>query len=133
MLALTKIKSKYCCYALYMPHHIPIVRSSSIRNIIMHTLRSDCQELTLSPLLTPTVDTYCNVVFIVCLKASQFILCDTDTVDVQKSSIWGLRSIGGNVDEVETNTLSITHRPVHSYIHSSTDIFREDDTGEDGD
>ena len=76
---------------------------------------------------------YCDVILIVCLKTSQFILCDTGTGDVQKSSIWGLGSISGNSDEVETNTLSTTQRPAHSDIHNSTDIFREVDTGEDGD
>ena len=34
--------------------------------LIVVTLRRDCQGLTLTPLLTPTVDTtYCNVVLIV--------------------------------------------------------------------
>ena len=102
--------------------------------ITKHTLRSNCQGLTLSPLQPSTVDTmYCDVVLIACHKTSQFILCDTGSGDVQKSSIWGLRSISDNGDEVETNTLSITQCPVHSDIHSSTDIFREVDTGEDGD
>ena len=58
------------------------------------------------------------------------MLCDTASGDVQKSSIWGLWSIGGDVDEVEISTVSITQCPVHSDIHSSIDIFSEVDTGE---
>ena len=61
------------------------------------------------------------------------MLCDTASGDVQKSSIWGLGSIGGNVDEVEISTVSTTQCPVHSHIHSSTDIFREASTREGGD
>ena len=57
------------------------------------------------------------------------MLCDTGSGDVQKSPIWGLGSIGGNVDEVEISTVSITQCPVYSHIHSSTDIFREVNTG----
>ena len=54
----------------------------------MHTLRSDCQGLTLLPLLTPTVDTmYCDVVLIACHETSQFMLCDSGSGDVQKSPI----------------------------------------------
>ena len=41
--------------------------------------------------------------------------------------------VGGNVDEVEISTVSITQCPAHSDIHSSTDIFREVNTGEGGD
>ena len=62
------------------------------------------------------------------------MLCDTGSCDVQKSSIWGLWSIGGNVDEVEISTVSTTQCPAHSHIYSSTsDIFREFSTGEGGD
>ena len=61
------------------------------------------------------------------------MLCDTGSGDVQKSSIWGLGSIGGNVDEVEISTASITQCPAHSDFHSSTNIFREVNTGEGGD
>ena len=57
------------------------------------------------------------------------MLCDTGSGDVQKSPIWGLGSIGGNVDEVEISPVSITQSPVYSHIHSSTDIFREVNTG----
>ena len=98
----------------------------------MPTLLSNCQGLALTPLLTTTVDTmYCDVVLIVCHETSQF-MCDTGS-DVQKSSIWGLGSISGNVDEVEISTVSTTQCPAHSHIHSSTDILREVNTGEDGD
>ena len=58
------------------------------------------------------------------------MLCDTGSGDVQKSSIWSLGSIGGDVDEVEISTVSTTQCPAHSDIHSSTDIFREVNTGE---
>ena len=58
------------------------------------------------------------------------MLCDTGSGDVQKSSIWGLGNIGGNVDEVEISTVSTTQSPPHSDIHSSTDIFIEVNTGE---
>ena len=61
------------------------------------------------------------------------MLCDTASGDVQKSSIWGLGSVGGNVDEVEISTVSTTQCPAHSDIHSSTDISRECNTGEGGD
>ena len=87
--------------------------------------------LTLTPHLTPTNAMYCDVVLIACHETSQFMLCDTAS-DVQKSPIWGLGSIGGNVDEVEISTVSITQRPAHCDIHSSTDIFRETNTGEGG-
>ena len=77
---------------------------------------------------------YCDPVLIACLKSSQFIKCNTSTgTDVQKSSIWCQGSISGNGEEVEISTVSITQCPVHSDIHSSTDIFREANTGEDGD
>ena len=60
-------------------------------------------------------------------------MCDTAS-DVQKSSIRGLGSIGGsNVDEVEISTVSTIQSPAHSDIHSSTDIFIEANTREDGD
>ena len=61
------------------------------------------------------------------------MLCDTASGDVQKSSIRDLGSIGGNVDEVEISTVSTTQCPLHSDIHSSTHIFREVNTGEEGD
>ena len=97
-------------------------------------LRSDCQGLALSPLLTPTVDTtYCDVILIACHETSQFMLCDTGSGDVQKSPIWGLGSIGGNVDEVGVSTVSTTQCPAHSDDHSSTDIFRAVNTGQSGD
>jgi len=97
-------------------------------------LRDDCQGLTLISLLTPTVDTtYCDVVLIACHEISQFKLCDSGSGDVQKSPIWGLGSIGGNVDEVEISTVSITQCPVHSHIHNSTNVFRDVNTGEGGD
>ena len=100
----------------------------------MHTLRSDCQGLTLTPLLTPTVDTiYCDVVLIDCHETSQFILCNIGSGDVQKSSIRCLGSVGGNVDEVEISTVSTTQCPAHRDIHSSTNISREVNAGEDGD
>ena len=100
----------------------------------VHTLRSDCQGLTLTPLLPSAVDTmHGNVVFIVCMKTSQYMWqCDTGSGDVQKSSIRDLRSGGGNVDEVEISTVSTTECPVHGNIHSSTDIFREANTREGG-
>ena len=101
---------------------------------IQHTLLlSNCQGITLSPLI-PTVDTaYSDVVLIVCHKTSQFILCDTGIGDVQKSPIWCIRSIGGNVDEVEVSTVCTTQCPTYSDILSSTDIIRESNTGEIGD
>ena len=58
------------------------------------------------------------------------MLCDTASGDVQKSPIWSLGSIGGDVDEVEISTVSTTQCPAHSDIHSSTDISREISTGE---
>ena len=95
------------------------------------TLRSNCQGLTLPALLIPTVDTtYCDVVLIACHETGQFMLCGSY---VQKSPIWGLVSIGGNVDKVEISTVSTTQCPAQSHAHSSTDIFREVNTGEDGD
>ena len=95
------------------------------------TLRSDCQGLTLTPLLTPTVDTtYCDGVLIACLKPCQFTLCDTGSSDVQKTSMWGLGIIGGNVDEVEISAVSTTRCPAHTDAHRSTDIFREVNTRE---
>ena len=100
----------------------------------MHTLRSNCQGLTLPPLLTPTVDTvYGDVVLIACHETSQFTLCNTGSGDVQKSPIWGLGSIVGNADEVEISTVSNTQCPAHSDIHSSTDISSKINTGEGGD
>ena len=116
---------------------IKSLKFASINNAvfnIVHTLWSDCQGLTLTPLLTPTVDTtHCNVVFIVCMKTSQYMWqCDTGSGDVQKSTIWGLRTIGGNGDEIEISTVSTTDCPVHGNVHSSTDIFREANTREGG-
>ena len=73
---------------------------------------------------------YCDVILIACLKTSQFILCYTGSGDVQKSSIWGLGSVVDNLDEVEISTVSTTQCPAHSDSHSSTDIFREANTGE---
>ena len=100
----------------------------------MHTLRRNCQGLTLIPLQIATVDTmYCDVVLIVCHETSQFILCDIGSGDVQKSPIWSLGSVGGNVDEVEISTVSTTQCPAHSDIHNSTDISSEANTGEGGD
>ena len=65
-------------------------------------------------------------------ETSQFILCDTAS-DVQKSSIQGLGSIGGsNVHKVEISTVSTTHCPAHSDIHSSTYVFIEANTREGG-
>ena len=94
-------------------------------------MRSDCQRLTLSSLLTPTVDTmYCDDVLIACQKASQLSLCDTGSGGVQKSPVRSLGSIGGNADEVE---ISSTQCPAHSDIHSSTAISREVNKGEDRD
>ena len=88
----------------------------------------------LPPFLTTTVDTmHCDIVLIACSKTSQFIVFDTGSGDVQKSSIWGLRSIGGNADEVEISTISTTQCPVHSDIYSSISIFRQLNTGEDED
>ena len=98
-----------------------------------NTLRSDCQGFTLPPYQPPTVDTtYSDVVLKACHETSQFMLCDTGSGDVQKSPIWSLGSISGNVDEVEISTVSTTQCPAHSDIHSSTDIFREVNTGEGG-
>ena len=57
------------------------------------------------------------------------MLCDTGISDVQKSPIWGLGSIGGNVDEVEISIVSTTQCPAYNDIHSSTDISREVSTG----
>ena len=91
---------------------------------------SNCQGLTLPPLLHSAVHTmYCDVVLIACHKTSQFIQCDTSIVDVQKSSMWVLGSIGGNVDEVEISTVSTTQCPVHSDIYCSISIFRYANTG----
>ena len=96
------------------------------------TFKSDCQGLTLTSLLTPTVDTtYCDVVLIACPKPC-LTLCNTGTAGVQKSSIWRLGIIGGNVDEVEISTVSTTQCPAHSDTHSSLAILREVGTGEVG-
>jgi len=76
---------------------------------------------------------YCDVVLIACHEISQFMLCDTGSGNVQRSSIRGLGSVGGNVDEVEISTVSTTQYPAHSDIHSSTDISSNINTGEGGD
>ena len=48
--------------------------------------------------------------------------------------MWGLGSIGGDVNEEEVSTVSTTQCPADSDIHNSTtDIFREFNTGEGGD
>ena len=60
------------------------------------------------------------------------MLCDTGSGDVQKSSIRGLGSVGGNVDEVEITTVSTTQCPAHTDIHSFTDTSGEVNTGEEG-
>ena len=60
------------------------------------------------------------------------MLCDTGSGDVQKSPIWSLWSVGGNVNEVEISNISTTQSPAHSDVHSSTDISGEVITGEDG-
>ena len=104
-----------------------------IRSNLTHTLRSNCQGLTLSSLLAATDATYCDVVLIACHETSQFKLCDTGSGDVQKSPIWGLGSIGGNADEVEISTVSTTQCPAHSHTHSSTDISSKINTGQGGD
>ena len=97
----------------------------------MRTLGSDCQGPTLISHLTPTVDTtYSDGVLIACLKPCQFTLCSSD---VQKSSIWGLRIIGGNVDEIEISSVSTTQYPGQSDIHSSIGILREANTQQSGD
>ena len=59
--------------------------------------------------------------------------CGTAIGDVQKSSIWGLGSVGDDADEVEISTVSTTQCPADSDIHSSTVIFRDVNTGEGGD
>ena len=93
-----------------------------------HTLWSYYDRFTLPSLLTSTVDTtYCNIVSNVCHKTNQFILCD---IGIQNSLVWGLGSIGGNVDEVEISATSLAQCPAHSHIHSSTNISREVNTGE---
>ena len=61
------------------------------------------------------------------------MLCDTGSGNFYKSTIWGLGSVGGNVDEVEISTVSTTWCPAYSDIHSTTDTFREPNTGEGGD
>ena len=102
-------------------------------SITVHTLCSDWQGLTCTPFLSATVDTtYCDVVLIACHKSSQFVLCNNGSDDVQKSSIWGLGSISGNVDEVEISTVSSTQCPPHSDLHSSISIFSEVHTREGG-
>ena len=95
------------------------------------TLKGKYQGFTLIPLLTPTVHTmYCNVVLVACHKSSELMLCDTGSSNVQKSSMWGLRSIGGNVDEIEISTVSTTQCPAHIDSHSSTEFLKEGNTGE---
>ena len=102
--------------------------------MLLLTMGIDFQRLTFTSHLTLTVDTtYYDVVLIACHETCQFILCDTASADVQKSPIWGLGCIAGNVDEVEIGTVSTTQYPAHSDIHSSTDISSEVNTGEGGD
>ena len=114
---------------VYQKHILLNIRTCSIRS--KHALRSDCQELTFTPFLTPTVNTtYCDVVLIICHETSQL---DTACGDVQKSSIWDLGSIGGNVNEVGISTVFPTQCPVYNDVHSSTVIFTEVNTGESGD
>jgi len=60
------------------------------------------------------------------------MLCNTGSSNVQKSSIWGLGIIGGDVDEVEISTVSTTQCPAQIDTHSSIGIFREVNTGESG-
>ena len=108
-----------------------LAHSHSVFSVKPHTLCSDCQGLTLPPLLISTVDTtYCNVVPNVCHKSNQFILCD---ISIQNFPIRGLGSIGGNVDEIEISTASLAQCPAQSHIHSSTSISREVNAGEGGD
>ena len=61
------------------------------------------------------------------------MLCDTTSGDVQKPPIWGQGSVGSDVDEVGVNTVSVTQCPAESATNSSTDIFRDVNTGEGGD
>ena len=124
-----KFKSIYVCGPLDIPTRS---KSNIIIAILLLALRSDHQGFTFTPLHTLTVDSmYCDVVLIVCQEASQFLLCDIAAgCDVQNSPIWGLGRIGGNSDEVEISTVSITQCPAHSDIHSSTDISREANTRE---
>ena len=99
--------------------------------LIIHTMRSNSQGLTLTPLLNATVDTtYFDAVLIACHEICQFILCDTASGSVQKPPIWGLECIGGNVDKVEISTVSTTQCPAHSDIDGSNDISREVNTEE---
>ena len=65
-------------------------------------------------------------------ETSELILCDTGIGDVQKSPIWGLGRVGGNVDEIKISTVSTTQCPAHSNIHTSTIIFKQVNTGEGG-
>ena len=76
---------------------------------------------------------YCDVVLIACHETSQFMLCDTGISDVQKSPIWSVGSIGGNIDEVEISTVSTTQCQAHIKIHTSTNISSKINTGEGGD
>ena len=111
-------------------HVAPQVALKVLYNTV-YTFRFDCQGLTLIPLKTPTDDTiYCYVVIIASCKTSHFMLCDIGSV--QKSLVWGLGSVGDDVDKVG---ISITPCPAQSNIHSSIDIFRDinrDNTGEGG-
>ena len=105
--------------------------SHSVFSAKPHTLWCYYHGLTLPPLVTLTVDTtYCNVVPNVCHKTNQFTLCD---IGIQRSSIWGLGSIGGNVDEIEISTASIAQCPAQSHIHSPASISREVNAGKSGD
>ena len=102
-------------------------------SIYIHTLRY-CQGLTIQTTTVCCHTTYCDVILVACHETSQFVLCDTASGDVQKSPIWGRGCIGGDADEEEVSTVSITQCPAHSDIQSTTsDIFREVNTREGGD
>ena len=135
-IATSTLKSK----GIYAAYNKPILSYTQPSYITYSTLsvvlalRSDCQGLTLPPYQSPTVDTtYFDVVLIACHETSQFMLCDSGSGDVQKSPIWDLGSISGNVDEVGISTVSTTQSPAHSDIHRSTDISKEVNTREGGD
>ena len=129
---------KFCGYndEIFTPQKFPVIIWYLTAIIMSYTLtlRINFQGLTLMSHKTTTVHCYtkyCNVVIITCHETSELTLCDTGISDVQKSSIWGLGSISGNVDEVEISTVSTT--PAHSDTYSSTDSFNEVNTGKSGD
>lgn len=118
-----------------IPPHIQLqTESFKVTNskfMVEHTLRIDRQGLTLTSFTSPTANTtYCDVVFISCLKTSQFMLCNTCSTDLQKCSIRGLGFISGNIDDVGFNTISTDQCPAHSNTHSSIGTIREANTGE---